>query len=144
MICRDGSVGAAGQTAPTKGYQPPLKMLFVVMHATTPLRRSQKGGTHSARAPSVLPHSDRQIERSSGTPCGSASRAPASRPVSNPLWSLRTGKTFFQQKVTLHQCHLTFLLTFTRFCDLLQITELAKCRLLHQLHIQASQHQGRI
>ena len=31
MICRDGSVGAAGQTAPTKGYQPPLKMLFVVV-----------------------------------------------------------------------------------------------------------------
>ena len=31
MICRDGSVGAAGQTAPTKGYQPPLKMRFVVV-----------------------------------------------------------------------------------------------------------------
>ena len=113
-------------------------------HATTPPRRSQKGGTHSARAPSVLPHSDRQIERSSGTPYGSASGALASHSASNPLWSLHTGKTFFQQKVTLHQCRLTFLLTFTRFCDLLQIIELAKCCLLHQLHIQASQHQGRI
>ena len=31
MICRDGSVGAAGRTAPTKGYEPPLKIDFVVV-----------------------------------------------------------------------------------------------------------------
>ena len=31
MICRDGSVVAASQTAPTKAYQPPLQMLFVVV-----------------------------------------------------------------------------------------------------------------
>ena len=88
-----------------------------VRHATTPPRRSQKGGTHSARAPLVLPHSNRQIERSSGTPCGSASGAPASHPASNPLWSPCTGKTFFQQKVTLHQCRVTFTITQHTFVD---------------------------
>ena len=31
MICRDGSVGAAGQTAPTKGYESPLKIVSVVV-----------------------------------------------------------------------------------------------------------------
>ena len=31
MICRDDSVGAAGQTAPTKGYEPPLKIDFVAV-----------------------------------------------------------------------------------------------------------------
>ena len=31
MICRDPCVGVARQTAPTKGYQPPLEMLFVVV-----------------------------------------------------------------------------------------------------------------
>ena len=31
MICRDGSVGAAGQTTPTKSYEPPLKMVSVVV-----------------------------------------------------------------------------------------------------------------
>ena len=31
MICRDGSVGAAGQTAPTNGYEPPLKIDSVVV-----------------------------------------------------------------------------------------------------------------
>ena len=28
LICRDGWVGAASQTAPTNGLQPPLKTLF--------------------------------------------------------------------------------------------------------------------
>ena len=28
MICRDGLVGAAGQIVPTKGYEPPLKIVF--------------------------------------------------------------------------------------------------------------------
>ena len=31
MICRDGSVGAAGQTAPTKSYEPPLKIDSIVV-----------------------------------------------------------------------------------------------------------------
>ena len=31
MICRDDSVGAAGQTAPTNGYEPPLKIDYVVV-----------------------------------------------------------------------------------------------------------------
>ena len=31
MICRDGSVGAADQTAPTNGYEPPLKIDSVVV-----------------------------------------------------------------------------------------------------------------
>ena len=31
MICRDGSVGAAGQIAPTKGYESLLKMVSVVV-----------------------------------------------------------------------------------------------------------------
>ena len=31
MICRDGLVGAAGQTAPTKDYDPPLKNVSVVV-----------------------------------------------------------------------------------------------------------------
>ena len=31
MICRDGSIGAAGQTAPTKGYEPSLKSVSVVV-----------------------------------------------------------------------------------------------------------------
>ena len=31
MICRDGLVGAAGQTAPTKGYEPPIKNVSVVV-----------------------------------------------------------------------------------------------------------------
>ena len=31
MICRDPCVGAAGQTAPTNGLQPPLEMLFDVV-----------------------------------------------------------------------------------------------------------------
>ena len=31
MICRDGSVGVADQTAPTKAYKPHLEMLFVVV-----------------------------------------------------------------------------------------------------------------
>ena len=31
LICRDGVVGAAGQTASTKGYEPPLKIDFVVV-----------------------------------------------------------------------------------------------------------------
>jgi len=34
MICRDGSVGAAGQTAPTKGLGPPLKIDYVVVVAS--------------------------------------------------------------------------------------------------------------
>ena len=33
MICRDGSVRAAGETAPTKGYEPPLKIDSVVVRA---------------------------------------------------------------------------------------------------------------
>ena len=32
MICRDGCLGAAGQTAPTNGLQPPLKTLFDVVN----------------------------------------------------------------------------------------------------------------
>jgi len=51
MICRDGSVGAAGQTAPTKGYQPPLKMLFVVVWAVAreglPVSRSHDAPQYS-------------------------------------------------------------------------------------------------
>ena len=31
MIYRDGLVGAAGQTAPTKGYEPTLKNVSVVV-----------------------------------------------------------------------------------------------------------------
>ena len=31
MICRDGLVGTAGQTAPTNGLEPPLQMIFVVV-----------------------------------------------------------------------------------------------------------------
>ena len=31
IICRDGSVGAAGQIAPTKGYEPSLKIDSVVV-----------------------------------------------------------------------------------------------------------------
>ena len=31
MICRDPCVGAAGQTAPTNGLQPPLKTIFDVV-----------------------------------------------------------------------------------------------------------------
>ena len=31
MICKDGLVGAAGQTAPTKGYEPPLKIVCAVV-----------------------------------------------------------------------------------------------------------------
>ena len=35
MICRDPCIGAAGQTAPTNGLQPLLKMFFdVVQHAS--------------------------------------------------------------------------------------------------------------
>ena len=33
MICRDGSVGAAGQTASTKGYELPLKIDSVVVQS---------------------------------------------------------------------------------------------------------------
>jgi len=36
MICRDPCVGAAGQTAPTNGLQPPLEMLFDVVSAAVP------------------------------------------------------------------------------------------------------------
>ena len=32
MICRDGSVGAAVQTAPTNGYEPSLKIDSVVVN----------------------------------------------------------------------------------------------------------------
>jgi len=32
MICRDPCVGAAGQTAPTNGLQPPLKTFFDVVY----------------------------------------------------------------------------------------------------------------
>ena len=32
MICRDGLVGAAGQTAPTKGYELLLKNVSVVVN----------------------------------------------------------------------------------------------------------------
>ena len=35
MICRDPCVGAAGQTAPTNGLQPPLEMLFDVVNNVT-------------------------------------------------------------------------------------------------------------
>jgi len=31
MICRDGSIGTAGKTAPTNGYEPLLKIDFVVV-----------------------------------------------------------------------------------------------------------------
>ena len=31
MICRDGSVGAAGQTSPINSYEPPLKIDSVVV-----------------------------------------------------------------------------------------------------------------
>ena len=31
MICRDGSVGAADQTAPINGYEPPVKIDYVVV-----------------------------------------------------------------------------------------------------------------
>ena len=33
MICRDSSVGAAGQTAPTNGYEPPLNIDSAVVSA---------------------------------------------------------------------------------------------------------------
>jgi hypothetical protein len=32
MICRDGLVGVAGQIASTNGLEPPLQMIFVVVH----------------------------------------------------------------------------------------------------------------
>ena len=32
MICRNGSVGATGQNAPTNGYEPPLKIDSVVVN----------------------------------------------------------------------------------------------------------------
>ena len=34
MICRDGLVGATGQTTPTKGYKLPLKNISVVVAST--------------------------------------------------------------------------------------------------------------
>ena len=33
MICRDGLVGVAGQTAPTNGLEPPLQTLYVVVNS---------------------------------------------------------------------------------------------------------------
>ena len=41
MICRDSWVGAAGQTAPTNGYEPPLKIYSVVVHITRMTRGSE-------------------------------------------------------------------------------------------------------
>ena len=44
MIFKDGSVGAADQTAPTKGYEPPLKMIFVVVEEPHPNLARERAG----------------------------------------------------------------------------------------------------
>ena len=53
MICRDPCVGAAGQTAPTKSYQPSLEMLLVVVVCGSidadPLRHRFRGGDVSSK-----------------------------------------------------------------------------------------------
>ena len=50
MICRDGWVGAASQTAPTKGYEPPLKSVSAVVTML------------EARINSILTWSERHID----------------------------------------------------------------------------------